>query len=155
LRTPPQIPSPIDHLFAPSLQFWQKEKIAVLLLRLFCAYGDLIGVQEVSSRAPGLFDDVFEDNLYRMAHLDRGKQPYAKIDGLTQLVRGLECEISELVTSLNTLDALPAFRAAYLKKINSGLARKVVHLFIPDQLIELRFNALIAVFNRKEKDNAR
>ena len=46
-------------------------------------------------------------------------QLYAKIEGLTRLVREFEEEMSKLVSSLTTLEALPAFRAAYLKKINS------------------------------------
>ena len=65
-------PSPTDHLFVLSLQFWQKERIAVLLLRLLCSYADLTTVRDITSRVPVLFDEVFESNLYRMAHLDAG-----------------------------------------------------------------------------------
>lgn len=54
------LPNPLDYLFTPSLQFWQKERIAVLLLHLFCVYGDLASVQEIMSRAPALFDEVLK-----------------------------------------------------------------------------------------------
>jgi hypothetical protein len=137
-------PNPIDNLFSPSLQFWQKERVAVLLLRLFTHYPDATAVSEITSRAPALFDEVFEDNLYRLGKIDCGKQSYAKFEALKRLVCELEDELAGVVQSLSTLDALSSFRALYLKKINSGLARRIVHPFIPDQLIEQRFTSIIA-----------
>jgi hypothetical protein len=135
--------SPVDGLFAPSLSFRQKELVSIFLLRLFTEYPAITRSPEFSLRAPSLFDEVFHDNLYRVAKVDVSTQPYAKIEALRALLQSVERELMDVVNSLDDLDGLGGVKQTFLKKINAGVVRKVVHPFVPEQLRDQRLSSLL------------
>ncbi len=58
----------------------------------------------------------------------------------------------DVVNSLDDLDGLGGVKQAFLKKINAGVARKVVHPFVPEQLRDQRLSSLLTaaeVFGRE------
>jgi hypothetical protein len=135
---------PLECLFAPTLSRQSRTRIGVCLLRLLAAYPNIIRQPEISHRLAGLFDDAFEENLYRILKLSKSDQSFKKYEELTNLVFTLEADVSSAVESLAHFDGIGTFRSHYFKKINSGAARVVIHPFLPENIREGQLNVLLS-----------
>jgi hypothetical protein len=135
--------TPLECLFAPTLTRSSRARIGVCMLRLLAAYPNIIRQPEISHRLAGLFDDAFDDNLYRILKLSKSDQSFKKYEELRNLVFTLEADVSSAVESLAHFDGIGTFRSHYFKKINSGAARIIIHPFLPENIREGQLNVLL------------
>ena len=135
-------PTPIDKLFSPSHSSQRRKDIALRMVRLLVHYPDILKLPQISFRLFGLLDTQLADSLYRNAGIAPKAQTFEKANALRDLVEKVERELDQTIEPLNNLESLEPFRAHYLKLINNGSARLIVHPFIP---VELRSVELIAI----------
>lgn len=142
---------PFDHLFSRAASASSRRQIAVALARLTVAYPEVETRPNISQRMIAFFDECFEDNLYRMAKIDKGVQTFIKVREVSSQITSLEREISETILRVTSIQDAATFRSAYFKKINSTIAKLVIHPFLPASLREERisnFFASVEIYSR-------
>ncbi|MFX0198989.1 MAG: AAA family ATPase, partial [Candidatus Hodarchaeota archaeon] len=126
---------PIGGLFSQTLNQQTQRFIAICLLRLICA-------NDVCFKANSkfkigtfkLFDKVFRDDLYRIVNIKTSEQTYLKESKLKDVVPKIESEVTDVISSLNSLETLSNFRQIFMQKINSKLSKAVLWPFLPKSL---------------------
>ena len=135
---------PIDDLFSPAASSISRKHIAVALARLLKVYPDIETRPNMSQRMVALFDDCFAENLYRIAKISIGDQSFVKFRELSSLVETTENDIVGTIARISSLQDAIGFRSQYLKKINSGVARVIIHPFLPAIVREERIGHFLA-----------
>ncbi|MGJ5815419.1 phosphoribosyltransferase-like protein [Paludibaculum fermentans] len=126
----PTASDPISLLLSREHSTLKRKEIALLFVRLFAAYPNVINSPRIAFRCFELFDEVLDDSVYRLAKVSRDAQTFQKASAIVDLVQRTERELDELLDSFKTLESLETFRSQYLKKLNSGTACLLIHPFI-------------------------
>jgi hypothetical protein len=139
------IPNPIDCLYSKEHSALRRKEIALFLVRLLTSYPDVMKSPRIVFRTFELLDEVLADSIYRLAKISPDAQTFEKANALGDLVQRTERDLDNVVGGLADLDSIDTFRAQYLKQINSGSARLLLHPFIPKELRDGSLQALLNV----------
>lgn len=138
------VSDPAECLFSKAQGSLKRKEIAVFFVRLLRSYPDVVNSPHISFRCFELIDDSLADSVYHLAKLDPHAQNFEKASAIGDLLHSTEKKLDSLVASLTTIDSIEAFRTQYLKQMNSGATRLLIHPFI---LKNLRDGDLQAVLN--------
>jgi hypothetical protein len=138
------VQAPTECLFAPSMSTPDRKHVAVCLLRLLVAHPSITRQMDFIRHLGNLFDDVFEDTLYRIAKLSKSDQTFKKFEELRGLVFTVENDLSSTIESLAHLDGIGTFRTNYFKRLNAGATRVIVHPFLPENVREAQVRFLLS-----------
>jgi hypothetical protein len=131
---------PVDDMFSPAMASSARRQIAVAVARLLAQFPDLETRPNMSQRIVALFDDTLSDNIYRMAKIDRGTQSFVKLREIGAFISTTERDLLETISRVTSVSDVTGFRSQYLKKINSGSARVIIHPFLPAVIREERIS---------------
>ena len=135
--------APLDKLFSPSHSSQRKKHIALSLVRLLAHYPDILKLPHISLRLFDLLDSQLADSLYRNAKLVPKAQAFEKVNAIRDLIDKVERELDQIIETLDALDSLEPFKTQYLKQINNGSARLIVHPFMTAELRSGELTAII------------
>jgi hypothetical protein len=134
---------PFDQIFSSANAHPRKKELALFLLRLLVQYPDVLKAPLISFRMFELLDGQLRDSLYRIAKLDPSSQTFEKQNALRETVSKMEHDLDTVVESLNSIESIDGFKVNFLKLLNSGTARLVIHPFIPRELRDSELQAII------------
>ena len=127
------IDNPIAGLFNRDLGQHTRQFIGVCLLRLLSSNEGCFNYADLGIKAFSLFDDVFSESLYPLLKLDKGHQTYEKRRKLKDVVLLTENELSNTISSLNSLEMLsrPIFRQRFMQSVMNNKSKEVIWPFLP------------------------
>jgi len=134
-------------LFDKNLSQDKKIFVGVCFLRFISIDRTSLSSSSIWHKVFSLFDDAFEENLYKGVSLTPKCQTYEKESKLNLLVPNLEGEFLQLINSFDELEVFSNFRQEFHKKLNSSVAKTILQPFLATELLGSR---LIEVFKSLE-----
>jgi hypothetical protein len=133
---------PVNALFNQELPQRHRRFIGVCLIRLLSSSALPFQQDTFHANAFRLFDTVFGEDVYPQISLTIKQQTFEKEGSLKDLARRIESDLSEVLASLTSLEALPAFRQSFMRAINGPLSKAILWPFLPRSLLDVRLSEL-------------
>jgi hypothetical protein len=133
---------PVNGLFDQELTQRNKRFVGVCLIRLLASSGLPFQQNTFHANAYRLFDAVFGEDVYPQLGLTAKQQTFEKEATLKDLAPRIESELSEVLKSLTSLEALQAFRQSLMRALNAPLSKAILWPFLPRPLLDVRLSEL-------------
>ena len=107
--------------------------LAACMLRLLNLAPASLDAQDVGFRVAALFDDVFENTVYRVRGLPRGlaeRPTFEKLALLSDVLTGFERETTELIASIRDAADLQASLQNLFASLSSPYMTEVISVFL-------------------------
>jgi hypothetical protein len=124
---------------APSVRLF----VAVCLLRLWKTNSGLFRSNDIFRyKSIDLFDNVFNDNIYKNFRINPKDQGFEKENKLLAGLNDIENSFTNLINSISNLLDVKAVRHEYLKNMNSSAVRILIQPFLPQDLVKAKLPTL-------------
>jgi len=139
---------PIDILLNSNYKGYKESFIAVCLLRLFNIKDEYFRNNDYNIKLLKLFDDAFEENLYKCLKISKNMQSYEKESRLIDVVIKTEDRIKDQIEGFNNLSNINAFRNSFMQTLNAKVTKYIIWPFLPNySSVKQRLNDVFSVVN--------
>jgi hypothetical protein len=138
---------PVAGLFQNDLLQPTREFIGLCLLRLLAQKSECFKDPSLSHRSYALFDELFAGNLYQWYNISAKDQTYQKQSKLASVFPEREKELSTLIATPSTLEALinSNFHERFMGAIKNRKTQQLIWPFLPPHLLDSELNHIFKV----------
>ena len=127
---------PIQSLFDRKNSTIVKNFISVCLLRVICNSPDIIWNQNnLRIKTFSLFDEQFQDNIYRVMKINPEDENYTKLSKLQSAENKFLGDFDRINKTIASIDTAIKVRKSFMKAINNPLNKQFLANFIEQSIV--------------------